>query len=38
MLHVTTLPYFELLLKTSWVKGTPISTTIEAYRTYPNLH
>lgn len=38
MLHVTKLPYFELLLKTSWVKGTPISTTIEAYRTYPNLH
>jgi hypothetical protein len=38
MLHVKTLPYFELLLKTSWVKGTPISTTIEAYRTYPNLH
>jgi hypothetical protein len=38
MLHVATLPYFELLLKTSWVKGTPISTTIEAYRTYPNLH
>lgn len=38
MLHVTQLPYFELLLKTSAVRGTPISTTIEAYRTYPDLH
>jgi hypothetical protein len=27
-------PYFELLLKTSWVKGTPINSTIVAYRTY----
>lgn len=38
MLHVTQLPYFELLLKTSAVRGTPISTTIVAYRTYPDLH
>lgn len=33
-LHVTTLPYFEVLLKVSAVRGTPISFTIEAYRTY----
>ena len=38
MLHVTKLPYFEVLLRASQVKGTPISTTLEAYRTYPNLH
>ena len=38
MLHVTKLPYFEVLLKASQVKGTPISTTLVAYRTYPNLH
>jgi hypothetical protein len=31
-------PYFELLLKTSWVKGTPIDSSIVAYRTYPGLH
>lgn len=37
MLHVSQLPYFEVLLKTSEVRGTPLSTTIEAYRTYPNL-
>lgn len=38
MLHVTKLPYFEILLKTSWIRGTPFRATIEAYRTYPNLH
>jgi hypothetical protein len=38
MLHVTKLPYFEVLLKASQVKGTPLSTTLVAYRTYPNLH
>jgi hypothetical protein len=38
ILHVTKLPYFEVLLKTSWIKGTPFHFTIEAYRTYPNLH
>jgi hypothetical protein len=37
-LHVTTLPYFEVLLKTSAVVGSPFTVTIEAYRTYPNLH
>jgi hypothetical protein len=31
-------PYFELLLKTSWVKGTPIDSSIVAYRIYPALH
>ena len=37
MLHVTKLPYFEVLLKASQVTGTPLATTIVAYRTYPNL-
>lgn len=36
MLGVSKFPYFELLLKTSWVKGTPINSTIVAYRTYGN--
>jgi hypothetical protein len=31
-------PYFEALLKTSQVNGTPFTATVEAYRTYPNLH
>jgi len=35
-LHASKLPYFELLLKTSWIKGTPINSSILAYRTYPN--
>ncbi|WP_146072027.1 hypothetical protein [Bryocella elongata] len=34
-LGVSKLPYFELLLKTSWIKGTPIASNIVAYRTYP---
>jgi len=38
MLHVTKLPYFEVLLKVSWISGTPLNATIVAYRTYPNLH
>ncbi|HUX43894.1 MAG TPA: hypothetical protein VMV57_04005 [Terracidiphilus sp.] len=37
-LHVTTFPYFEVLLRISHVTGTPITSAIEAYRTYPNLH
>lgn len=37
MLHVRQLPYFNVLLKTSLVRGTPISATILAYRTYPNV-
>lgn len=35
MLHSTQLPYFEVLLKTSQVRGSPLAATIEAYRTYP---
>jgi hypothetical protein len=35
-LHVTNLPYFEILLKTSQVKGTPFTATIQAYRIFPN--
>jgi hypothetical protein len=31
-------PSFELLLKTSQVNETPITATMVAYRTYPNLH
>ena len=38
MLHVTTLPYFELVLKTSNLNGTPIDAQIVAYRTYPGAH
>jgi hypothetical protein len=34
LIGVSKLPYFELLLKTSWVKGTPINSTIVSYRTY----
>jgi hypothetical protein len=34
MVGASKFPYFELLLKTSWVKGTPINSTIVAYRTY----
>jgi len=37
MLHVTKLPYFELLLKVSVVRGTPLTATIVTYRAYPNL-
>jgi hypothetical protein len=37
-LHVTKLPYFEVLLRVSSVRGTPLTATIEAYRPYPNLH
>lgn len=37
-LHVDRLPYFEVLLKVSSVQGTPLASTIEAYRAYPNLH
>ena len=36
-LHVPKFPYFEVLLKTSQVRNTPITATIVAYRSYPNL-
>lgn len=38
ILHVSKLPYFEVLLKVSSVRGTPLSTTVEAYRAYPYPH
>lgn len=38
MLNADTLPYFEVLLKTSQVRGTPITATVEAYRTHPGPH
>jgi len=38
MLHASNLPYFEVLLKTSQVRGTPLTVTIEAYRAYPTLN
>ena len=38
LLHVTTLPYFELVLKTTNLNGTPIDAQIIAYRTYPGAH
>lgn len=34
-LNATSFPYFEVLLKTSQVSGTPLTATIEAVRTYP---
>lgn len=37
-LQVNKLPYFEVLLRISLVRGTPLDSTIVAYRTYPNLH
>ncbi|HEV2486512.1 MAG TPA: hypothetical protein VGT08_13340 [Terracidiphilus sp.] len=38
MLHVTTLPYFEVMLKTSNLNGTPIDSKIVSYRNYPASH
>jgi hypothetical protein len=38
LLHVDKLPYFEALLRINLVRGTPLDSTIVAYRTYPNLH
>jgi hypothetical protein len=37
-LHVKELPYFEVLLRVSSVRGTPLTASIEAYREYSNLH
>jgi hypothetical protein len=37
-MHATTFPPFEVLLKISQVKGTPLTATIAAYRTYPSQH
>ena len=34
MLKVTTLPYFEVVLRTSNLNGTPINAKVVAYRTY----
>lgn len=36
-LHADKFPYFEVLLKVSSVQGTPLTSTVEAYRAYPNL-
>jgi len=36
-LHAEKLPYFEVLLKVSSVPGTPLTASVEAYRTYPAL-
>lgn len=38
LLHVKTFPYFEVLLKVSSVPGTPLTASVEAYRTYPTLN
>jgi hypothetical protein len=37
LLHVSTLPYFEVLLKTAYLNSTPMRAQVVAYRTYPNL-
>jgi hypothetical protein len=36
-MKVTRIPYFEVLLRVSSVPGTPLSTSIEAYRAYTGL-
>lgn len=38
LLHATKLPYFQVLLKVSSVRGTPLVATVQAYRAYPQLH
>lgn len=38
LLRATKLPYFQVLLKVSAVRGTPLAATVQAYRAYPNLH
>jgi hypothetical protein len=37
-LHTSRFPYFEVLLKTTRLSGTPFSAELLAYRTYPGLH
>jgi len=37
-LHVSSLPYFEVLLKTTHLNGTPMEATVVAYRTYSAPH
>ncbi len=37
-LHVKKLPYFEVLLHVSQVLGSALTSKVEAYRVYPNLH
>lgn len=37
-LHASSFPPFEVLLKISLVRGTPLAATIEAYRAYPSTH
>jgi hypothetical protein len=36
ILRVSHLPYFDVLLRVSSVPGTPLTTSIEAYRAYPH--
>jgi hypothetical protein len=38
LIHGEKFPYFEVLLKVSSVPGTPLTSSVEAYRAYPNLH
>ncbi len=38
ILHLQSLPYFEVLLKTTHLSGTPFSAELIAYRTYASLH
>ncbi len=38
LLRADNFPYFDVLLKVSSVPGTPLTATVEAYRSYPNLH
>lgn len=38
LMHTDKFPYFEVLLKVSSVPGTPLTASVEAFRTYPALH
>jgi len=37
-LHMSSFPYFEVLLKTTRLSGTSFSAELLAYRTYPQIH
>jgi len=36
-LHARKFPHFELLLKVTFVSGSPLTASLEAYRTYPDV-
>ena len=38
LFHTSSFPSFEVLLKITQVRGTPLRATVEAYRVYPQAH